>query len=152
MTALLTPDRHRDQAVATLRPRPQLARQAPFQPAARPSLVVIEGGRAPAVARGRRLYLLRRLVVGAVLGGIIALLLWGLVALGSSPVAQPLGTAPHITSSRYVVRPGDSLWGIASALHRGGDVRDVVDRLAQANGGDTVFAGEAITIPADLLH
>jgi hypothetical protein len=44
------------------------------------------------------------------------------------------------------------LWGIANALHRGGDVRDVVDRLAQVNGSDTVFAGEAITIPADLLH
>jgi hypothetical protein len=114
--------------------------------------VVIEGGRAAGARAARRTYLIRRIVAAVVLGGVVGALLWGLMALGAPPVSQPLGTAPHITSSRYVVRPDDSLWGIATALHRGGDVRDVVDRLAQVNGSDTVFAGERITIPADLLH
>jgi nucleoid-associated protein YgaU len=153
MTALLTPDRHRSRSTSIPFPRPvALDQDRALWVAVRPSLVVIEGGRAPAALAERRTYMLRRLVVGAALAAIIGTLLWGLVSLGAPPTATPLGTAPKVTSTRYVVRPGDSLWGIATALHRDGDVRDVVDRLAQVNGSDTVFAGEAITIPSDLLH
>jgi hypothetical protein len=151
MTALLTTDRHRSTAAADDMARSRSAHPA-FRPAARPTLVVIEGGRSAAAVARRRTYLVRRVAAATVLACVVGALLWGLVALGAPPATHSLGTAPDITSSHYVVRPGDSLWGIASALHRGGDVRDVVDRLAQANGSDTVYAGEAITIPSDLLH
>ena len=151
MTALLTPDRHRTSPAAGDR-SPSHSGYRAFRPAARPTLVVIEGGRSESSMTHSHTYLVRRILAAAVLAGVVGALLWGLVALGAPPATHALGTAPHITSSRYIVRPGDSLWGIASALHRGGDVRDVVDRLAEVNGSDTIYAGEAITIPSDLLH
>jgi hypothetical protein len=174
MTALLTPDRQRSRPAGTssadravyqfhrptvdgvtigsaARTASRSSQHPAFGPTGRPSLVVIEGGRSPAAVAHRRTYTIAQMVVGAVAAIVVAVLLWGLLSLGSPPASHPLGTAPHITSTRYLVRPGDSLWGIATALHRGGDVRDVVDRLAQVNGSATVFAGQAITIPADLL-
>ena len=51
-------------------------------------------------------------------------------------------------ASEYVVRPGDTLWSIASSLEPGRDVRPLVDRLAKEIGGSELFAGEAIPIPS----
>ena len=175
MTALITPDRHDatygttlDTKVETL-PFPgyrparstrstHAARSAhpALRPTARPTLVLIEGGKSPrsqsAAGTSSPSYVARRAVAGLALAGIVGALLWGLLSLGAPPQPAAKPNQPQVTSTRYVVRPGDSLWGIATALHAGGDVRDVVDRLAEVNGSDTVYAGEHLTIPADLLN
>jgi nucleoid-associated protein YgaU len=51
----------------------------------------------------------------------------------------------------YVVRPGDTLWGIASRVAgRGADPRPVVDALIAANHlpGPDVQAGAVLRLPA----
>jgi nucleoid-associated protein YgaU len=48
-----------------------------------------------------------------------------------------------------VVAPGDTLWDVAVGLQAEGDVRDVVDRLAELNG-DRLVPGQVLEIPADL--
>jgi nucleoid-associated protein YgaU len=50
-----------------------------------------------------------------------------------------------------VVRPGDTLWGIAAELGIEGDLRDAVARLAEFNGGAVIRPGEVVEVPADLL-
>ncbi len=160
MTAILTPDHDADGLTTTYtfpsaRPRPRLAVvpavAVTVPPKPRPTLVVIEGGRSAQGRRERNSRVVRHAAAAAVMV-LVAVLLWGIVHLGAPPAARSLGDAPRVTSTRYTVRPGDSLWGIATALRPAGDVRDVVDRLASVNGGATVFAGERLRIPADLLH
>jgi hypothetical protein len=43
-----------------------------------------------------------------------------------------------------VVRPGDSLWSVASRLAPGSDPRPVVDALAEARHGTGLVPGETI--------
>jgi hypothetical protein len=45
-----------------------------------------------------------------------------------------------------VVRPGDTLWSIARSLQPGGDVRDLVDRLAERAGGAQITPGQRIDV------
>ncbi|HTG46669.1 MAG TPA: LysM peptidoglycan-binding domain-containing protein [Actinomycetota bacterium] len=49
----------------------------------------------------------------------------------------------------YVVRPGDTLWGIASRVAPGTDPRVVVDRLASVNGlgGRDLVPGQVLRVP-----
>ncbi len=49
--------------------------------------------------------------------------------------------------SEYVVRPGDSLWSIASRMDPSGDPRPVVAELASEVGGDAVSPGERLHLP-----
>ena len=113
----------------------------------RPRFTVIEGGRSDAGRRQRRVYLRRRVLVLIVL----AALLWA----GASMIGGILGggveapSARTAATSRYVVAPGDTLWDVAVGLHVDGDVRDVVDRLAELNG-DRLIPGQVLEIPADL--
>ena len=65
----------------------------------------------------------------AALGAVVVL---GVSSLGGRAGA---GAAHPKTGRVYVVRPGDTLWGIAASLvGREGDPRPVVDRLARLNG------------------
>jgi LysM repeat protein len=64
----------------------------------------------------------------------------GSLALVVGLVVGLLAGRPGVGASRpaaarvYVVRPGDTLWGIAAGLvGRAGDPRPVVDRLARLN-------------------
>jgi hypothetical protein len=43
-----------------------------------------------------------------------------------------------------VVQPGDTLWSIARRLQPEGDVRPLVDALADRNGGAGVQAGQRL--------
>jgi nucleoid-associated protein YgaU len=47
----------------------------------------------------------------------------------------------------YVVRPGDTLWSIASRFDHGGDPRPLAEALAQETGSAIVVPGERIAIP-----
>jgi hypothetical protein len=47
----------------------------------------------------------------------------------------------------YVVRPGDTLWSIASRLDPAADPRPVVARLAAQIGNETVVPGEQLLLP-----
>ncbi|MGH9137612.1 MAG: LysM peptidoglycan-binding domain-containing protein [Acidimicrobiales bacterium] len=61
------------------------------------------------------------------------------VAGGDGPAA-PSGV------TTYVVQSGDTVWSIAEALDRGGDVRAVVDRIVAANGGAALVPGQRLVV------
>ena len=71
-----------------------------------------------------------------------------LAALGGGPLTA--SGAPALNAGRpavtYVVRPGDTWWSIARALHPSGDLRATVDRLVAAHGGAPLQAGERISM------
>ena len=59
------------------------------------------------------------------------------VALDTKPVAE----------TTYVVRTGDTLWSIARRVQPVGDVRPLVDALAETRGGHPLQPGERIVLP-----
>jgi nucleoid-associated protein YgaU len=62
-------------------------------------------------------------------------------------VARPSGGST--AEERYVVRAGDTLWGLASERY-GGDPREGVWRIRERNGlqGDVLPAGTVLYLPA----
>ena len=71
-----------------------------------------------------------------------------LAAIGGGPLTVPEAPAsrPGRPAVTYVVRPGDTWWSIARALHPSGDVRATVDRLVADHRGAPLQAGEHITL------
>jgi Tfp pilus assembly protein FimV len=63
------------------------------------------------------------------------------------PVEAPL-LSPAVGET-YVVKPGDTLWSIASAIAPNSDPRPVVDALRAANGGPDIQVGQRLTIRTD---
>jgi hypothetical protein len=141
----------------------------------RPSLQVIDGGRrgARAYARSQRpvgrlhpsVYQRRRLGVLVATVTVVAIGYLALTGLGAllsphsagaaaagaradaaasaAPVAPAdSGAAP----ARYVVQPGDTLWSIARQLRPSGDIRPLVDALADRAGSGPLVAGEALPV------
>lgn len=120
---------------------------------ARPRLVLLDGGRAtPAPERARREVResarrsITRVRVAPVL--LAAAALFGAWALATTPGASVVH-APE--AGVHVVSSGESLWSIAGGLGVRGDRREIVDRLADVNGGYTVHIDQRLIIPADLL-
>jgi LysM repeat protein len=68
------------------------------------------------------------------------------VSLVVGVVARPSGGAGK--PQRYVVKPTDTLWSIASA-HYSGDPRQGVWQLQRSNhlAGTTIVAGEVLVLP-----
>lgn len=89
----------------------------------------------------------RRHVVAAVL----LVLMVVLASLVFSRVAAMFGgapaSAPEHSVGTYVVQPGDTLWGIARSAQPEGDVRSLVSRLVQLNGGPELTVGQHLAIP-----
>jgi len=162
MAAALDPRSFRTAGV-----RPSL----PGTTAGRPALTLIEGGRSDSARRLRRVYLQRRLVAALT----ILVLGWVLLSLvgtanaalfssdagatsasasgraaSKSPVPSSAAAGGGAAASRYVVGPGDTLWSVARSLHLGGDLRDVVDALAERNGDGMLRPGQVLVIPDDL--
>ena len=141
----------------------------------RPTLQVIDGGRRgarayapthrpagrlhPAVYQRRRLGVL----VAAVTVVVIAYLaLTGLGALlspdsagadaagaptdASASVAPVAPAVAPVAPASYVVQPGDTLWSIARQLKPSGDIRPLVDALADRAGSGPLVAGEALPV------
>lgn len=65
---------------------------------------------------------------------------------GPKPGYELPGARP-VASRVWVVQPGQTLWGIATALEPHADVRPLVERLVAETGSATVYPGEAIPIP-----
>ncbi|MBO0732668.1 MAG: LysM peptidoglycan-binding domain-containing protein, partial [Acidimicrobiaceae bacterium] len=92
-------------------------------------------------SRRRRVFWFRRFMALALLAAIAAALWFAVAAtlgwIGGGPLTaagQPGGMRPaaqHV----WVVRPGDTLWGIAAATGDHGDLRPLVDRLSDEIGG-----------------
>jgi hypothetical protein len=78
---------------------------------------------------------------------VVALHLWVPAAARAVLGAEP--AAPRSAVRSYVVRPGDTLWGIATRFAPGRDPRPVVEALAAANGvrDGALVPGQAILLP-----
>ncbi len=136
----------------------------PTAPSRRPPLRVLPGGleeaagqsrghtqvpgrspaaRRPVPAMVRR----RRLLVAVVVVCSVAL---ALPLSGTGGRSHAAGPAPAGTSGRpvpYTVRPGDTLWSIASRVDPSADPRPLVAELTAATGSATVVPGERIVVP-----
>ncbi len=125
----------------------------PSLPVGRPGLRVIEGGRSRRGLALRRMYVQRRIAAALTL----LVVGWVLVSLGAAALDAAFGSPAGASASAgapaaatHVVRSGDTLWSIASGLGVGGDVRDVVDALAEANHVEVLVPGQVLVIPAEL--
>ena len=69
------------------------------------------------------------------------------------PVAHAIAPgdsgAPTVARHVYVVRPGDTVWSIASDLSEGSDPRILVDAIVHRNRieAGAIVPGQALTIP-----
>ena len=135
-------------------------------PLLRPQFELIRGGldgaarpiAEPAAATARRA--LRTLGAGLALAVLVsfaalgALTLLGADAAASVPASpaainHPTGVDATTTSStpvEVVVRSGETLWSIARRLKPTGEIRGLVDALAERAGGASVDAGQRIDI------
>jgi hypothetical protein len=141
---------------AVLSPTPTAPWHHPAPPRrARPDLRLVEGGRG-ARTPGALRHAVLLLAAGLVAAVLLALALGaGVRLLGAGAAApQPAPTAASSTATSpvvpddgvVVVRPGDTLWGIAQALDPAGDVRILVDRLAERAGGPELSPGQRIDV------
>jgi hypothetical protein len=81
----------------------------------------------------------RRLAIAVAVALALVILLGGLVHASLSA-----GGSAHVT-----VAPGDTVWSIAAAQGGGGDVRQEVDAIMQANNlsSPTIVPGQELVIP-----
>lgn len=110
------------------------------------------GGARPG-APGLRLTRRGRRVVAAaawcaVAGAAALAVLLAVLVLGGSAEAGP-GVGERVASVEYVVRPGETLWGIASAWAPDQDPRDAVAELVEFNAlpGVGLLAGQRLLLP-----
>jgi hypothetical protein len=102
-------------------------------------------------ANRRRAVLLATLA--AVLVAAVCVLLALQAALGGGAGGPLTAGAASAGASRpaatrvWMVRPGDTLWTIAEAVHPRGDVRPIVDRLSAQVGGRPLMVGQRLTLP-----
>ncbi|MBI2237055.1 MAG: LysM peptidoglycan-binding domain-containing protein [Actinobacteria bacterium] len=79
----------------------------------------------------------------------------GLIVLGAAaalagPALHPMPEARPASARSYVVRPGDTLWSIASSIVGSTeDPRPLVDALRRSNGADpgALVPGQTLVIP-----
>jgi nucleoid-associated protein YgaU len=91
-------------------------------------------------ARGRRLVAALGLAAGVGAAALAGSVLRG----GESPSGLHLAG-----QSSVVVRPGDTLWSVASSVAGDQDVRVVVDRIQDVNGlqGSGIVPGQVLRLP-----
>lgn len=104
----------------------------------------------PQTFRRRRVAALGLLVLSACLVIIAVQAALGRAGGGPLTTTGVAGGLRAAAAESWVVRPGDTLWSIASAIAPGRDARPIVDRLAAELGGSSLFPGEVVPIPAGL--
>jgi len=84
---------------------------------------------------------------------VAVLIVFGLVGFGGDAAADSPAEAISPNSEMvdaievYVVKPGDTLWAIATEVARPGeDIRPIVDELKQITGGSALDVGQRIII------
>ena len=101
----------------------------------------------PSVQSRKHKYGIRRLVIGIVLS-IVGALVWTVLAhvagLNNDIVGADI--SPNAPQEIYVVQSGDTLWSIAMTFDSDGDPRDTIDRLAELNGGSSLYIGQKILL------
>ena len=70
-----------------------------------------------------------------------------LAGAGGPRIARLPGTTPVSGGYAYVVRPGDTLWSIASRLEPGGDPGALVARLTAELSTTVLRPGSVIVVP-----
>jgi hypothetical protein len=91
--------------------------------------------------------------VDGLVTGLVLVMAQAGAALGGSSLAtperHPTAEATSVRSSlrQVVVRPGDSLWSVATRLAPGSDPRPVVDALADARHDAPLVPGETVEWP-----
>lgn len=101
------------------------------------------------VAANRRLAVVLAALVVA-LGSVLFALQAALGGGAGGPLttgAASRGAPRPAAAQAWMVRPGDTLWGIAVAVHPHGDVRPLVDRLSAQVGGRPLAVGQRLTLP-----
>jgi Tfp pilus assembly protein FimV len=74
------------------------------------------------------------------------LLLAGAALAGAAGGGHPTSAAGTSSDAVHIVQPGDTLWSIAGAIAPEGDVRLVVDRLVDLNGGARLVVGQRLRL------
>jgi Tfp pilus assembly protein FimV len=122
------------------------------QRSARPQLRVIEGGLTTgAVSRPSQRSVRAALFAVATLAAVIVAPA-AAAAIGSTVSAMTSSPAPAVApvatnaAHLYTVRPGDTLWSIATQVAGNRDVRQVVDQLTRVAGGTTLKAGTTLDL------
>jgi|GEM_PF-2410086 len=81
---------------------------------------------------------------------VLMVLIVAVVVLFAAPRAvETFARSEAPALGTYTVMPGDTLWDIAEQFRTGGDVRQVVDAIRQANHlkSATVYPGQVLVIP-----
>ncbi len=68
-------------------------------------------------------------------------------AAGSVPVVPPPGSWKVAGGYELVVRPGQTVWSIASAMEPGADPRALVDEIDAGLPGGVLVAGTVLRVP-----
>ena len=132
------------------------ARHFYAEPAPRPSLRVIEGGRSVSGRQRQQVFVLRRMlaVVIVLIVAFVGIRLASAV-VGSFTASSTSGVAAATidASQPYIVRSGDTLWDVARAVAPQSDPRDVVDQIVQLNsdGGEVMNADSPLRVGQHLV-
>ena len=92
-------------------------------------------------------YGIRRVLAGVMLVILGALMWTGLghvAGLNNETVGADI--SPDAPQEIYIVQSGDTLWSIAMAIDGDGDPRNTVDRLAEMNGGSSLYIGQRLIL------
>ena len=92
-------------------------------------------------------YGIRRVLAGVmlvILGAVMWTVLGHVAGLNNETVGADI--SPDAPQEIYIVQSGDTLWSIATAIDGDGDPRNTVDRLAEMNGGSSLYIGQRLIL------
>jgi hypothetical protein len=100
------------------------------------------------VLRPEAIYWRRRVTTLALFAVLVIALVTLAGRLGGVPHAASGPSSPQLIAERtHVVAPGDTLWIIARSVQPTGDVRPLVQELADARHGAPLEIGERMRVP-----